>query len=99
MKQILSILAVALFMTACGSQTSDNENSSAAIESSIESAETIPALNPAHGQPHHDCAVSVGAPLAAKKANGEPAEKKVQLNPAHGQPGHRCDIAVGAPLI
>ncbi len=86
MKQILSILVIALFMTACESGTS-------------ETAENIPTLNPAHGQPYHDCSLSVGVPFVAKGADGLPAKKQVPLNPAHGQPGHSCDIAVGAPLI
>ncbi|WP_124634608.1 hypothetical protein [Taibaiella sp. KBW10] len=71
-------------------------------------------LNPAHGQPGHDCAVAVGAPLdgsAGKTAqpitvnpgNATPstapaATSGQKLNPAHGEPGHNCAVAVGAPL-
>ena len=91
MKQFLSILVVALFMTACQSGTS---------ESSVEAeANAIPAFNPAHGQPHHDCALSVGAPLVVKDAAKTPEGKPVKLNPEHGEPGHSCSVAVGAPLI
>ncbi len=68
-----------------------------------------PAVNPAHGQPFHDCNIAVGAPLpaAAQPASAAPGQAVpsapgnkpgVRLNPAHGQPGHRCEIAVGAPL-
>ncbi|MGR3810828.1 hypothetical protein [Jiulongibacter sp. NS-SX5] len=49
-------------------------------------------LNPAHGQPGHDCSVAVGAPLP------QAASANVKINPAHGQPGHDCSVAVGAPL-
>lgn len=71
------------------------------------------AINPAHGQPGHDCAVPVGAPLNGGGAtptsnpikvnnNGNTSPIKAStgagLNPAHGQPGHRCDIKVGDPL-
>jgi len=67
------------------------------------------ALNPAHGQPGHDCAVPVGAPLnSAGSSNTTPAVNKTEAvpaaisgkgkNPPHGQPGHRCDIKVGDPL-
>ncbi len=67
------------------------------------------AMNPAHGQPGHDCAIPVGAPLNSKgSSNTTPALNKTNsvpptisgngINPAHGQPGHRCDIKVGDPL-
>lgn len=71
-------------------------------------------LNPAHGEPGHDCAIPVGAPLdgSGGKApqaatltqdNAAPANPSVsaegkKLNPAHGQPGHDCAVPVGAPL-
>ncbi len=69
-----------------------------------------PAVNPAHGLPHHDCSIEVGAPLppvngAAGAVQGptmpgalSSAPAGVRLNPEHGKPGHRCEIAVGAPL-
>lgn len=67
------------------------------------------AMNPAHGQPGHDCAIPVGAPLNSKgSSNTTPVLNKTNsvpptisgngINPAHGQPGHRCDIKVGDPL-
>lgn len=71
------------------------------------------ALNPAHGQPGHDCAIPVGAPLNSKPAsnpNMTPIQTPVQnqtstaptgsgmVNPPHGQPGHDCAVPVGAPL-
>jgi len=68
------------------------------------------AVNPPHGQPGHDCAIPVGAPLnaASGSTNATPAINKTNavpasisgngVNPPHGQPGHRCDIKVGDPL-
>lgn len=72
------------------------------------------AVNPAHGQPGHSCAIPVGAPLnGAGNANSSPIKMEMNkanstqtiaptsgsgINPAHGQPGHRCDIKVGDPL-
>ncbi|MDG4946455.1 hypothetical protein NMK71_08515 [Weeksellaceae bacterium KMM 9713] len=71
------------------------------------------ALNPAHGQPGHDCAIPVGAPLNSKPASNQnmtPVQAPVQnqpstaptgsgmVNPPHGQPGHDCAVPVGAPL-
>ena len=72
------------------------------------------AVNPAHGQPGHSCAIPVGAPLnGSSNANSSPIQMEMNkanstptqtpksgsgINPAHGQPGHRCDIKVGDPL-
>jgi len=68
------------------------------------------AVNPPHGQPGHDCAIPVGAPLngASGSTNANPTTNKANavpasisgkgVNPPHGQPGHRCDIKVGDPL-
>ena len=67
------------------------------------------AVNPPHGQPGHDCAIPVGAPLNNAGGNTSvPAIKTTEaaptaisgkgINPPHGQPGHRCDIKVGDPL-
>ena len=75
---------------------------------------TAPGMNPPHGQPGHDCAIAVGAPLNSKgqTAPAQPVSPvgaptltvpaisttAPGLNPPHGQPGHDCSIAVGAPL-
>ncbi|HZH87359.1 MAG TPA: hypothetical protein VFD77_08580 [Brumimicrobium sp.] len=61
-------------------------------------------LNPAHGEPGHDCAVPVGQPLPSAGGTdlpvvNQPSSKKaVVLNPAHGEPGHDCAVPVGQPL-
>ncbi len=69
------------------------------------------AINPAHGQSGHDCAIPVGAPLNGSAAtpaqtinlnnnNSSPVKTSGTgaVNPAHGQPGHDCAVPVGAPL-
>lgn len=105
MRYLFPIVLVALFVTACQSQSSENENTSTpAVEnpSETESAlspksdESTPALNPEHGKVGHRCDIPVGAPLVAKE---KPVDTQIrQLNPEHGKVGHRCDIPVGAPL-
>lgn len=108
MKQILSIFVVALLISACQSPSAKNENANFptsesspvnSSEQSVFSAE-MPTHNPAHGQPYHDCALPVGAPLVVQEPVVQPGplKEQVKLNPEHGLPGHRCDIAVGAPL-
>jgi hypothetical protein len=110
MRQLLSISFAALIMLSCQSSAKKNESETnqVPVSAPLNSAETgqRPTHNPAHGMPYHDCALEVGAPLAAEqavptlpKANEKPAEKSpVKLNPAHGQPGHSCDVEVGATL-
>lgn len=39
-------------------------------------------LNPAHGQPGHDCAIPVGAPLNSKPATGAQPKPNVTVTPA-----------------
>lgn len=82
-----------------------------ATQGSTQAAKTVAAINPPHGQPGHDCAVPVGAPLnssaesQAQRPAASPAQSSTpggngsaRINPPHGQPGHDCDVAVGAPL-
>lgn len=70
-----------------------------------QSVQNSVALNPPHGQPGHDCAVEVGAPLnqpvSPAPSQGimtTPVPQTAKLNPPHGQPGHSCEIPVGQPL-
>ncbi|HTM65196.1 MAG TPA: hypothetical protein VL093_02670 [Flavipsychrobacter sp.] len=85
-----------------------------ATQGSSQAAKTVAAINPPHGQPGHDCAVAVGAPLNSSAGNQAPQAQQptttpaqsstpagngsARINPPHGQPGHDCDVAVGAPL-
>lgn len=50
-------------------------------------------INPPHGQPGHDCAIAVGAPLTAKaksQADMPVKQASTAFNPPHGEPGHVC---------
>jgi hypothetical protein len=40
-----------------------------ATKGSSQAAKTVAAINPPHGQPGHDCAVAVGAPLNSSASN------------------------------
>lgn len=91
MKQILSLVFAAFLMASCQSSTDGGTTNTSSEQVNAD----MPTVNPAHGQPYHDCSIAVGAPLAGQEG---PAASSAKLNPAHGQPGHRCDIAVGAPL-
>lgn len=127
MKKILYICSLAIAFSACQSSPKETQNivtptpngvpavqpaaPSTAVQQSTASGER-PANNPAHGQPFHDCALPVGAPLNAKNTTTQtpvvtptatqqqaPAtNREVKLNPPHGQPGHDCKVSVGAPL-
>lgn len=87
------------------SQSTDetvNDNKNTSLEDSKRDA--VVELNPAHGEPGHDCAIAVGAPLNSSPGivspdnNQSQNNQSVKLNPAHGEPGHDCAIAVGQPL-
>ncbi|RYM33063.1 hypothetical protein ERX46_13510 [Brumimicrobium glaciale] len=60
--------------------------------------------NPPHGEPGHDCAIAVGAPLSPNPRIASPeiinpqSTKSGNLNPPHGEPGHDCAVEVGKPL-
>lgn len=70
----------------------------------VKTTQTASGMNPPHGQPGHDCAVAVGAPLnnSSPVINSGSSSPVLQtasgMNPPHGQKGHDCAIAVGAPL-
>ncbi len=47
------------------------------------STTVVEALNPAHGQPGHDCSIPVGAPLSSSKAN---AQQSIQMGTQNANP-------------
>ena len=49
-----------------------------------DAALSVPALNPAHGQPFHDCTIAVGAPLANRQTTVNPSVQS--LPPAQSLP-------------
>lgn len=84
------------------------QNTTSQISTTPQSGEakSMAKLNPPHGEPGHDCAIPVGAPLNSKPsaaatapaANPAAVPANAKLNPPHGQPGHDCAVPVGAPL-
>ena len=110
MNKILAIGLLAFVFSSCQSESGKKENLITPTPNGVASASgehsgQKPAVNPAHGQPFHDCALPVGAAFAAGEsalpnAVTAPVEMQpnVRLNPAHGAPGHRCELPVGAPL-
>ncbi|HKG07045.1 MAG TPA: hypothetical protein VKB19_11330 [Pedobacter sp.] len=79
MKKLLSICAVVAVVTACQPAAPKNDMVITPTPAGVPSASSAPAVqtaesgqkpvnNPAHGQPFHDCAIAVGAPLASAPA-------------------------------
>ncbi|MBC8986241.1 hypothetical protein H9X96_10690 [Pedobacter sp. N36a] len=71
MKRILYISCFVLALSACNSEPKQSQNVVTPTPAGLPSASPTmasgekPANNPAHGQPFHDCALPVGAPLNA----------------------------------
>jgi len=92
LKKILYICSLAIAFSACQSSPKETQNivtptpngvptstsaaPSTAVQQSAASGER-PANNPAHGQPFHDCALPVGAPLNAKNTATPAAQAPV----------------------
>lgn len=115
----LFVLAIGLtFAVSCNDgekkAEASNETTPAATENTTNASNEEVKLNPAHGQPGHDCAIPVGAPLNGTATNTQtPAptnntqsttvspvrvDQTPSVNPPHGEPGHDCAVPVGAPL-
>ncbi|AKD02246.1 hypothetical protein POKO110462_07575 [Pontibacter korlensis] len=108
------VIASALLFAACSEdQKNETTTTSATVPAAnvnqAQPAQTpgkAVALNPPHGEPGHNCAIPVGAPLDGPplprlvKPNLSPVPSQTPpgMNPPHGQPGHDCAIPVGAPL-
>lgn len=78
MKRILYISCIAVALSACNSSPKQTQSVITPTPTGLPSASAPvaatgekPTHNPAHGQPYHDCAIAVGAPLNAK--NNTPA--------------------------
>ncbi|MFN2438417.1 MAG: hypothetical protein ABR503_04395 [Chitinophagaceae bacterium] len=63
---------------------STDSNRGAATTTQTSSANA--ALNPAHGQPGHNCAIAVGAPLSGTAANSVTSAITTSITPATTQP-------------
>ncbi|WP_316746968.1 hypothetical protein [Pedobacter gandavensis] len=74
MKRILYISCFVLALSACNSEPKQSQNVITPTPGGLPTAGPVtasgekPANNPAHGQPFHDCALPVGAPLNAQTA-------------------------------
>lgn len=85
MKRILYISCFVLALAACNSEPKQSQNVITPTPGGLPAAGTVtasgekPANNPAHGQPFHDCALPVGAPLNAQTA--APATGSVNATP------------------
>lgn len=83
MKKILSFCVLAISMMACQPEQKNAvvitptpngvPSASATAPASQTTSTERPEKNPPHGQPHHDCTIPVGAPLASKPTSSIPA--------------------------
>lgn len=80
MKRILYISCIAVALSACNSSPKQTQSVITPTPAGLPSASAPvaatgekPTHNPAHGQPYHDCAIAVGAPLNAKNNAAAPA--------------------------
>lgn len=97
MKRILYISCIVVALSACNSSPKQTQSVITPTPAGLPSATAPvaatgekPTHNPAHGQPYHDCAIAVGAPLNAK--NNVPA-------PATPAPAPVTATPVNAPAV
>lgn len=97
MRSTLSICFLVLALSACNTSPQKSQNVINPTPAGVPSAQSVPASerpthNPAHGQPYHDCALAVGAPLNAVN----PAPAPVNAAPANNTPVVTEEAAVPA---
>lgn len=75
MKRILYVSCIVVGLSACNSSPKQTQSVITPTPAGLPSASAPvaatgekPTHNPAHGQPYHDCAIAVGAPLNAKNS-------------------------------
>ncbi|NQX40197.1 hypothetical protein SAMN05421820_10580 [Pedobacter steynii] len=75
MKRILYASCIVVALSACNSSPKQTQSVITPTPAGLPSASAPvaatgekPTHNPAHGQPYHDCAIAVGAPLNAKNS-------------------------------
>ena len=88
MNKILVIGLMAFVFSSCQSESGKKENLITPTPNGVTTTSNTPAgerptVNPAHGQPFHDCALPVGAALAASDV---PAQPEAATAPAVSQP-------------
>lgn len=102
MKRILYVSCIVVALSACNSGQKKTQSVITPTPTGLPSASASvtatrekPTHNPAHGQPYHDCAIAVGAPLNAK--NNAPAVSTSAPAPATAVPANAP--AVTAPSV
>lgn len=103
MKRILYISCFVMALAACNSEPKQSQNVITPTPGGLPAASSAtasgerPANNPAHGQPFHDCALPVGAPLNAQTAapangaatNATPAPQSAPVTTAPSAPANQ----------
>ncbi|RYF11045.1 MAG: hypothetical protein EOO42_21850 [Flavobacteriales bacterium] len=105
MKRLVYALAI-ISLSACNSKSTNTETSQAPAPSELPAAQTAPTAttdqqsnasglltNPAHGQPGHDCAIPVGAPLKQNVSSPQPAAAPVVTTQSAPQPSVQQPVA------
>lgn len=102
MKRILYVSCIVVAFSACNSSPKQTQSVITPTPTGLPSASAPvtatgekPTHNPAHGQPYHDCAIAVGAPLNAK--NNAPAAD--MSNPAAAPASPASAPVVTAPSV
>ncbi|SOD19729.1 hypothetical protein [Pedobacter xixiisoli] len=97
MKRLVYALAI-ISLSACNSKSTNTETTQTPAPNQLPAAQTVPVAtteqqsnssallnNPAHGQPGHDCAVPVGAPLKQNVSSPRPATTPIVTTPSASQ--------------
>lgn len=91
------ILALGLIsMTSCKDEEKNEETSPATVmPASNTNTNPTAALNPAHGQPGHDCTIPVGAPLDRSAATNTQTQTQPQMTTGTNSPVRMNNTATG----
>ncbi|MNK29974.1 hypothetical protein D3C87_483800 [compost metagenome] len=104
MKRLVYALAI-ISLSACNSKSTNTEATQTPAPNQLPAAQTVPVAttdqqsnasglltNPAHGQPGHDCAIPVGAPLK-QNVSQQPAAAPVVTTQSAPQPAVQQPVA------
>ena len=81
------VLALGLVtMTSCKDEEKDEATSPTTEMPASNTNNTTAALNPAHGQPGHDCTIPVGAPLDRSAATNTQTQVQPQMSTGNTSP-------------
>lgn len=104
MKRILYASCIVVALSACNSNPKQTQSVITPTPAGLPSASAPvaatgekPTHNPAHGQPYHDCAIAVGAPLNAK--NNAPATAAPSPAAVTTSPAAATTSPVNAPVV